>query len=305
MTTGKRYAGFDYPFRPTSYWRMEDDVLAEHLKNVKGTNRRRMIRDYSRAGRIEELDPKLRAEVLRDDTREWLGALHPSFLGGEFLPDYLAAEVEIARIELESTTADVISVRARRGTGATARIRYRIVDEYETEFTWAPKSSKLPLDLGQLVDLIDRAAPCDCPEWVWDGLGIGYNQSIYDEAGDAPSLRHFTTVSSEFYPQLEAHYDRVHEGWVAEKVAEGKEDEESTEEEEDPLSDPKHAEQVAELLMRAEAQLPEAHSGLEGLGRMQRLSAFKEYLRNKLRRTGALPTGERDIEEFGRFKFSE
>lgn len=37
---------------------------------------------------------------------------HPSFVGGEYLPDYKANEVQIARIELQSTTTDVISIRA-------------------------------------------------------------------------------------------------------------------------------------------------------------------------------------------------
>ena len=44
MTTRRRYAGFHYRFRPTSYWRTEDEVLAELLKSVKRTNRRRMNR---------------------------------------------------------------------------------------------------------------------------------------------------------------------------------------------------------------------------------------------------------------------
>jgi len=42
-----------------------------------------------------------------------LDLIHPSFMGGEYLPDYRRDEIEIARIELESTTSDVISVRAR------------------------------------------------------------------------------------------------------------------------------------------------------------------------------------------------
>ena len=53
--------------------------------------------------------------------------IHPSFMGGEYLPDYGRDEVEIARIELDSTTSDVINVRAQpRGK----RIRYSVCDEY-------------------------------------------------------------------------------------------------------------------------------------------------------------------------------
>jgi len=45
--------------------------------------------------------------------REGLGAIHPSFMGGEYLPGYRRNEVEIVRIELDSTTSDAISLRAR------------------------------------------------------------------------------------------------------------------------------------------------------------------------------------------------
>ena len=34
-------------------------------------------------------------------------------MGGEYLPGYRRNEVEIVRIELDSTTSDVISLRAR------------------------------------------------------------------------------------------------------------------------------------------------------------------------------------------------
>jgi hypothetical protein len=48
-------------------------------------------------------------------------------MGGEYLPTLRKAEVEIARIALDSTTADQISIRTRR---LARRIGYRIVDEY-------------------------------------------------------------------------------------------------------------------------------------------------------------------------------
>ena len=57
-------------------------------------------------------------------------------MGGEYLPDSEAGEVEIVRFELESTMADVISLRARLADG---KIHYRLVDEYETDLAleWA------------------------------------------------------------------------------------------------------------------------------------------------------------------------
>ena len=83
------------------------------------------------------------------------GRFHPSNLGGEYLPRLRKGEVEIARISLESTTADQISVRARR---LGRRIGYRVVDEYGSDFaTYVchPASSASPLSLGELIALIE------------------------------------------------------------------------------------------------------------------------------------------------------
>jgi hypothetical protein len=51
-------------------------------------------------------------EPCRDEARISLGQIHPTFMGGEYLPNYCRQEVEIARIALASTTSDVISLRA-------------------------------------------------------------------------------------------------------------------------------------------------------------------------------------------------
>jgi len=50
-------------------------------------------------------------DVLDEETRIRIGKIHSSFMGGEYLPVYGPGQIEIARIELESTTSDVISVR--------------------------------------------------------------------------------------------------------------------------------------------------------------------------------------------------
>ncbi len=99
-----------------------------------------MITDYWNAGKLEELDPALLHDVPHDAARQSLGRIHPSFMGGEYLPGYLPGEVEIARICLRSTTSDVISLRARPNE---AGIAYRIADEYEGNFS-------LPIDLTSL-----------------------------------------------------------------------------------------------------------------------------------------------------------
>jgi len=42
--------------------------------------------------------------------------------------------------------------------GADDRIHYRVVGEYDTQFTWEPESSDQPLTLGALIALIDSVS---------------------------------------------------------------------------------------------------------------------------------------------------
>jgi hypothetical protein len=102
-------------FRPSSYWE-DNNPLAAILRNVKSTNRRQMITDYWNAGRLEELFPENLSDDPGPGAQQFLERIHPSFMGGAYLPELLPTEVEIARIELKSTTSDVISIRARHGT---------------------------------------------------------------------------------------------------------------------------------------------------------------------------------------------
>jgi hypothetical protein len=204
----KKYSKIDYGHRPASYW-ADGDVLAALLRNVKGRERREMIRTCYEQGRLGERDEAFLQETLSEEERDQLGKIHPAFMGGEYLPDYAEGEAEIARIELASTTCDVVSIRARR---RGKRIHYSIVDEYNTEFELARETSASPLTLAQLVDLIDGSAHPD----IGYGLGLCYNEMNADAAGERESLRHFTRVSSEFYPQLSEHYEQVYDEWVAE-----------------------------------------------------------------------------------------
>ena len=55
------------------------DPLAAILRNVKGSNRRSMIRDYYAAGKLDELCSELLNDSLDEDTRRSLGRIHPSF----------------------------------------------------------------------------------------------------------------------------------------------------------------------------------------------------------------------------------
>ena len=210
--------------RDSSYWE-ENDPLSTILRNIKGTNRRQMITDFWNQDRLSELDPILLADSTNTEVRQLLSAIHPSFMGGEYLPDLFPTEVEIARVELKSTTSDVISIRARRDPGDEL-IHYRIVDEYETDFTIQSKASSLPLSQGELIALLD-----DTTEGGEGGLAHCYNIMNNSALGDPESLRNFTTVSSTIYPDLFEHYDAEHEKWCEESRPQDDEEDWADEEE--------------------------------------------------------------------------
>jgi hypothetical protein len=148
----KRYAGIDYDFRLESFWAPPSDPLQAILRNIKGRRRREMIRDYYAAGKVDELFDELLKDCLDDEARDGLSRIHPTFMGGEYLPNYRRQEIEIARITLESTTSDVISLRARP---ASSRIKYQLVDEYGTEFRLPQQTSSRPFSLLELIRFLE------------------------------------------------------------------------------------------------------------------------------------------------------
>ncbi len=195
-------------FRPLSYWGI--DERNRHLgASVKGELRRQVAKELAARG---ILDPVISQESLALEERDAAGRVHPWFMGGEYLPDSLPSEVEIARVTLNSTLLDVISVRARR-TGK--RIAYRIVDEHEDltdDYRVVPKTSSRPLTFAQLVRMIDRAQ-----EYGLVGTARYFN--YYWGDADPEQLYDFATVSSEFYDELGSWYHEANEQWLAEEQA--------------------------------------------------------------------------------------
>jgi hypothetical protein len=139
-------------------------------------------------------------------------------MGGEYLPDYGHDEVEIARIELESTTGDVISVRARpRGK----RIQYSVCDEYQVEYRLPQKTSIRPFSLREIIRFLDSVEhPEADPEWGRFGFVLSFNQTNLDCGADLETLEDFTRVGSDFYPELGRHYARVIDEWYRARAAE-------------------------------------------------------------------------------------
>ena len=133
----------------------------------------------------------------------------PGFGDRAYLPGADEDEVEIALVSLESPTGDLISIRASRlGDG----IKYRVVDEYGSDF-YVPRPVRASeLTLGELIELIDTVEDRD-NDIV--GLTDRYLDMNFELGGDAAALIGFVRITSRFYPQLEGHYQQHARAWAA------------------------------------------------------------------------------------------
>ena len=197
----QRFPGIDDGFRPSSYWQPSNPAQA--LANIKGAARKRAALRSAAT-----LDPSLLVDALPNDERVLASRIHPSLMGGEYLPDYRRDEVEIARIDMASVTRDVIAIRARPDRRA---ILYRVVDEYDNDYDLRFWRSTRPLTLAELVHFMDHASR----EGI--GLGVGFlDFMVRDQGCELEDYVDFQTFSSEFYPQFGDHYQGAIDAWVQE-----------------------------------------------------------------------------------------
>jgi len=140
----------DLKYRPHSYF-LANDIGVQLPSDIKGAERKALFEILVAQGRGDDVDELLAKPVLNAEERQSLGRFHPSFMGGEYLPDRQSEEVEIARITIASTTQDVTSVYARQGA---KRIIYRVVDEYggDTLTGLGTRATIKPMSLGQFTD---------------------------------------------------------------------------------------------------------------------------------------------------------
>jgi hypothetical protein len=208
---------FNLDVRPTSYWGSWDDARVR-IHRVKGEDRRTSAETLLRDGEAQELASPEFDESLSEDAREFRGSIHPSFMSGEYLPDFEGDEVEIARVTLASVMGDVISIRARHHD---ARIHYRIVDEYEGETVYYCKAaSERPLTMRELIELMDNARG----EGMYPDYGTGLTtvwRDFHADNGSSPEeMVRFVRVSSEFYPDLHRYYEAEAAAWLESRLAE-------------------------------------------------------------------------------------
>ena len=190
---------YDLDFRPDAYW----DTPVDPNVNIKGEWRRKKIKEATAAGEVDEIPPAIFGDSLSPPLREFTGSLHPKLMGGEYLPDYEPGEIEIVRLCLDSTTGDVISLRAMR---EGPNIRYRWADEYEDDpdFIVSNDLSKVPLSLRELIDLLQNTTNPD-----YQGMGTNLIEMFRNdqtEDGTFAEAASFMRVESEFYPDLAAWY---------------------------------------------------------------------------------------------------
>lgn len=188
------YAGIDLEFRPSDrLFPMTAEKLL--LSRVKGTWRREVLTIAVAEDQLNEVDPFFTKISLDNEERRARAAVHPTFMGGEYLPDFEEGEIEVARIDLRSTMADAISIRMRQLPEGFA---YRVVDEYMDEnvngLLEAPTSllADRPLTLAQFGEFAIRVSRlkdiCDTDR--------------FDNVDEAQG---FVSASSEFYPQFSAY----------------------------------------------------------------------------------------------------
>ena len=188
------YAGLDLGFCPsTKLFPITAEKLL--LSRVKGTARRKMLATAVDEDCLNELHPLFTRISLDQEERRARAAAHPSFMGGEYLPDFEEGEIEVARIDLRSVTADAISIRLRR---LPIGFAYRVVDEYMDENENGLLESPTfvlddrPLTLARFGEFAIRVSRlkeiCDTDR--------------FDSVDEAQC---FVRASSEFYPQFAAY----------------------------------------------------------------------------------------------------
>ena len=176
---------FDLGFRPKTYF-APTDLTKHQILQIKDELVRTHLLHLYEAQKIDEIEEVLKSH---QDNGDQYGAIHPAFMGGQYLPDLAENELEIARLMIRSVTYDITTIYARFDNG---KIHYRMADEYEGETLVEPSSlvSDKPLSLGEMRDFfLTSYSLIECLEWndfLWEG-----NKS---EALD------FFEASSDFYP---------------------------------------------------------------------------------------------------------
>lgn len=170
-----------------------ENPLARALNRIKGDGRRRIVAGLAAINvPLARIPRVLLRENLTAFEHVTLWSSYGWPLGGEWLPDLLAGEVEEARVLWALPKDDrVLSLRARPQLGGAA---WRLVDDlrssYELARTWSP----LPVTDRDVVGLLDAARGSSFPH------GLGAFRSCWEEARqlgfERQRVREFLVVRS-------------------------------------------------------------------------------------------------------------
>lgn len=193
----------DLKYKPKTYfWAKDLDIQLS--SEIKGAARKELTEKLIDIDKNKEVEEFLNKPKLSDEERKNFGAVHPMFMGGEYLDDKEENEVEIARIVLDSTTCDVTCVYAKK---MPEGIQYRVVDEYDGDTLNEDEQpvTETPMTLEELTDYFLS---------TWDLMHVlEDNFVVY---GDEPEMaRSFVKeASSSFYSQFEELIRQKVDEWV-------------------------------------------------------------------------------------------
>ena len=178
----------DSNYRPDGYF-CPVGLQRYLISQVKGAAVRTRLEWLLEEGRCEELDVLLGETGVPDGILKGLENVHPSFMGGNYLPDLEKGEIEIARIEISSTTGDATSLYAKKMDG---RYMFRVVDEYDGDTLTSDvmMEGEQPLTLGQMADFFLGA---------WSLIEV---LEMNDFQEDIDSALGFFVAKSDFYPKF-------------------------------------------------------------------------------------------------------
>jgi hypothetical protein len=188
MTNQTTVPASSMAYRPRDYFGRYD-LEAELMTRVKGTLRRKLLREAIETGNVDQMPPGVRESALDETNRRMLGRIHPMYMGGEYLPRVKSDEVEIARLSIQSTTGDVVCLYARP---VGIRIAYRMADEYQGSTLESPstRTSMRPLTMGEMISFFLKS-------WnLFECLDCNYPNALQSKLD-------FFSAESEYYPYFD------------------------------------------------------------------------------------------------------
>ncbi|MFM1881710.1 MAG: hypothetical protein RJA05_119 [Planctomycetota bacterium] len=139
----------DYFAKPKS---LEEAVL----RRIKGADRRALVAEQIKRSGLDSIPIELTTQALDEIRGAWWKQMGWRACGGEDLPNLANMEVEIARVRYVDTIhGEVTSLRARR---KGRKIRLRLCDEYQTDFTLPTDTIDEPFSPTELIRFL---ADCD------------------------------------------------------------------------------------------------------------------------------------------------